>query len=271
MLASFRDLTGNISIHHNLFASSRERHPTLASGEKTRPGMIVDFRDNVVYNLSGATNLGDAHINFINNFYRPGPTRRTTIIRSRRRSELADKLKVYLSGNVFEENPAFTHDNYLAITFDRWTTAAIAARRLQRIRVDHEFDVDGALPARSRPAKRFNACCNTPGHRSLATRPTISIVKGIRDRKNRMIDSEDEVGGWPTSQHAGGRSIPTATACPTTGNAATDSTRTIPATAMAIGTATDSRISKNISTACARPPPQPSIPDRFKRCRCQVE
>ena len=22
-------------------------------------------------------------------------------------------------------------------------------------------------------------------------------MKGIRDRKNRMIDSEDEVGGWP--------------------------------------------------------------------------
>ena len=45
----------------------------MASGAKTRPGVIVDFRDNVVYNLSGATNLGDAHINFINNFYRPGP------------------------------------------------------------------------------------------------------------------------------------------------------------------------------------------------------
>ena len=73
MLASFRDLTGNISIHHNLFASSRDRHPTLASGSKTKPGLIVDFRNNVVYNLSGATNLGDAHINFINNDYRPGP------------------------------------------------------------------------------------------------------------------------------------------------------------------------------------------------------
>ena len=37
MLASFRDLTGNISIHHNLFASSRERHPTLASSERRGP------------------------------------------------------------------------------------------------------------------------------------------------------------------------------------------------------------------------------------------
>ena len=29
MLASFRDLTASITLHHNLFASSRERHPTL--------------------------------------------------------------------------------------------------------------------------------------------------------------------------------------------------------------------------------------------------
>ena len=36
MLASFRDLTGNISLHHNLFASSRDRHPTLGSGSRRR-------------------------------------------------------------------------------------------------------------------------------------------------------------------------------------------------------------------------------------------
>ena len=37
MLASFRDLTGNISIHHNLFASSRERHPTWPAARRRGP------------------------------------------------------------------------------------------------------------------------------------------------------------------------------------------------------------------------------------------
>src|SRR3954454_20114945 len=73
MLASFRDLTASITLHHNLFASSRERHPTLGGSPHTDPQAIVDFRNNVVYNVEGATNLGNCKINFVNNYYRPGP------------------------------------------------------------------------------------------------------------------------------------------------------------------------------------------------------
>ncbi len=69
MLSSFRDLTGGISLHHNLFASSRERHPTLGGSPRTDPKVIADFRNNVVYNLSGATNLGNCRIDVINNYY----------------------------------------------------------------------------------------------------------------------------------------------------------------------------------------------------------
>ena len=53
MLASFRDLTAGISLHHNLFASSRERHPTLGGSPRTDPKAIADFRNNVVYNVEG--------------------------------------------------------------------------------------------------------------------------------------------------------------------------------------------------------------------------
>jgi hypothetical protein len=73
MLASFRDLTAGISIHHNLFASSRERHPTLGGSPRTRPEVVADFRNNVVYNLSGATNLANCRINLVDNLYRRGP------------------------------------------------------------------------------------------------------------------------------------------------------------------------------------------------------
>jgi pectate lyase len=199
MLASFRDLTGNISIHHNLFASSRERHPTLASGEKTRPGVIVDFRNNVVYNLTGATNLGDAHINFINNYYRPGPNTPHDNFPLAVKIGSPDKLKAFLSGNTFEGNPAFCRDNYLAITFDRWKTGGYVKTTLAKIRVPQEFDVGSACP-QTDPAgvaleKVLQKCGCTHPRRDAADR---RIVEGIRDRTNRMIDSEDEVGGWPT-------------------------------------------------------------------------
>ena len=51
MLASFRDLTAGISLHHNLLASSRERHPTLGGSPRTEPEAVVDFRNNVIYNV----------------------------------------------------------------------------------------------------------------------------------------------------------------------------------------------------------------------------
>ena len=197
MLASFRDLTGNISLHHNLFASSRDRHPTLASGSKTKPGVVVDYRNNVVYNLSGATNLGDAHINFINNDYRPGPNtpRDNHPIASKIGTE--DQLKAYLSGNVFEGSPLFTEDNYRAITFDRWVNGGYKRTSLDRIRVDREFDLDGARPRTDPAGVAFERVLREAGasrHRDAAD---LRLVSGVRDRTNRLINSQDEVGGWP--------------------------------------------------------------------------
>src|SRR4029078_3539654 len=37
MLASFSDIPAGVTLHHNLFASSRERHPTLAGSPRTKP------------------------------------------------------------------------------------------------------------------------------------------------------------------------------------------------------------------------------------------
>jgi pectate lyase len=198
MLSSFRDLTGNISIHHNLFCSSRDRHPTLGSGSKTRPGMIIDFRNNVIYNLSGATNLGDAHINFINNDYRPGPNTPKGNHPLATKTGTDDQLKAYLSGNVFEGNPAFTEHNYEAITFDRWADGGYRRMSLAGIRVAQEFDVDGARPHTQPATEALESVLRNVGaslHRDSADD---RLIAGVRDRTNRLIDSQEQVGGWPT-------------------------------------------------------------------------
>src|SRR5688572_14582059 len=74
MCASYRDLAGNISLHHNLFSTCRDRHPTLGSA-KEPPRYLVDFRNNVIYNWSagGTANFADHFINCVNNLWRPGP------------------------------------------------------------------------------------------------------------------------------------------------------------------------------------------------------
>ena len=54
-LGSLREVTNNISLHHNLFHSTFDRHPSLGGGV---PDAIIDFRNNLIYNSGGQTNLG---------------------------------------------------------------------------------------------------------------------------------------------------------------------------------------------------------------------
>jgi len=67
--------SGNISIHHNLFAHHSRRSPSLSPYVPGKPG---DFRNNIVYNFhEGLTHDGHtplAPINFIGNYYKRGPS-----------------------------------------------------------------------------------------------------------------------------------------------------------------------------------------------------
>jgi pectate lyase len=90
--------SGNISIHHNLFAHHSRRSPSLSPYVPGKPG---DFRNNVVYNFhQGLTHDGhtpQAPINFIGNYYKRGPS-------SNRIFPFAfdRKGQYYLEGNFIE-------------------------------------------------------------------------------------------------------------------------------------------------------------------------
>lgn len=66
--------SGNVSIHHNLFAHHSRRLPSLSPQVANKPG---DFRNNVVYNFrDGLSHEGHepkAPINLIANYYKRGP------------------------------------------------------------------------------------------------------------------------------------------------------------------------------------------------------
>jgi hypothetical protein len=72
--------SGNISIHHNLFANNARRIPCLAPYEEKKPG---DFRNNVVYNfregLSHDGHIPSSPINIVGNYYKFGPNARRII------------------------------------------------------------------------------------------------------------------------------------------------------------------------------------------------
>lgn len=197
MLASFRDLTASISLHHNLFASSRERHPTLAGSPRTKPEAIVDFRDNVIYNVSGATNLGNCRINVIDNYYQPGPNTPRGAKPLATKTENAGALRAFLAGNVFVGNQAWTDDNYLAIDFMRWSKGGYLATSLAAIRADGPFDVGAACPANDTAEVAYGRVLDSAGASHPRDAADARIVEGIRAGTHRLIDSQSEVGGWP--------------------------------------------------------------------------
>jgi hypothetical protein len=196
MLASFRDLTGSISLHHNLFASSRERHPTLGGSPRTWPDAIADFRNNVVYNVSGATNLANCRINVINNFYRPGPNTPERGLPLAAKTDTGT-LKVFLSGNVFERRDDLTADNHLAINFDRYATGGYRPVTWQQVESSEEFDVGRAKPFTESAGDALDHVLAAAGASRPRDLADARLIAGVCDGTHRLIDSQREVGGWP--------------------------------------------------------------------------
>jgi len=197
MLASFRDLTASISLHHNLFASSRERHPTLGGSPRTKPDAIADFRNNVIYNVSGATNLANCRINVINNYYRPGPNTPEKALPLASKTENAGALKVFLAGNVFEGREDLTADNHLAIDFTRYAKGGYLPVNWQLVEAREEFDVGEARPFTESAETALDHVLAAAGASKPSDLADARLIGGVATRTHRLIDSQSEVGGWP--------------------------------------------------------------------------
>ena len=197
MLASFRDLTAGITLHHNLLASSRERHPTLGGSPRTRAEAVVDFRNNVVYNVSGATNLGNCHINLINNFYLSGPDTPSAALPIATKTENAGALMVFVAGNVFADRAELTAHNDRAIDFARWAKGNYLRTSWEQIRASTEFEIDGAKPRTDTAPQAYERVLRSAGTSRVRDAADARLVAGVRDRTHRLIDSQEQVGGWP--------------------------------------------------------------------------
>ncbi|MFO1095158.1 MAG: hypothetical protein U0992_17900 [Planctomycetaceae bacterium] len=197
MLASFRDLTASITLHHNLFASSRERHPTLGGSKRTDPNAIADFRNNFVYNVSGATNLANCRVNLIENYYKPGPNTPQGQLPISTKTENPGACRAFLAGNVFAGREDLTADNFAAIDVTRWSKGNYLAVTLDQIRSTHEFDVGAARPQTQPPENAMALVLAQAGASHRRDAADRRLVAGVIDGTHRLIDSQHDVGGWP--------------------------------------------------------------------------
>ena len=198
MLLSVRDLSGNASLHHNVFFSSRDRHPSLCGGRHGNTTAILDYRNNLNYNWDGETNLGSCRINAINNYYKPGPSTDRSGKPLATKTEIEGAAKGYLSGNYFlNMSSGFTSNNYSAVDFDKWdeSDGKYFGVTLAEFRAASEFSV--TKPATQAATALPELLYPKVGASLRRDAADIRVIAGIRNGTSRLIDSEDEVGGFP--------------------------------------------------------------------------
>ena len=199
MCASFRAPLGNMSIHHNLFATCRDRHPTIG-GAVQEAKWIIDFRNNLVYNWSGTVNVCDNRVNLINNYFCPGPETSVEKKPIALKTDLPDQAQGHMSGNVFEGREDLTADNYAAVDLERWFRPGSKYRysgTLEDWKVDHPYDLGDNTPVTQIAKNTYEVVLNQAGSSIVRDAVDIRIVEDVRNRTGRLIDSQKEVGGWP--------------------------------------------------------------------------
>lgn len=194
------------TFHHNLFASNTGRNPSIGmSGE-------FDYRNNVLFNWEHRTMDGGDEtslVNVINNYYKAGPATRADMLGTLARMESRNQYspgkplatsrwypqqaprpgKWYVAGNVVENDPAVTADNWKGMQGD----AALG-------RVSSPFEGWPVLQQTAHEA--YEAVLGMGGatrpRRDAVDRRVVEMVRTGRPTHGKgIITHPDQVGGYP--------------------------------------------------------------------------
>ena len=201
MLASYRAIEMNITLHHNLMLSSRDRHPTLGTGHKADTTAISDFRNNVVYNWRGSTNLGEVRHDFINNYYKPGESSNYgyDVKPLHIKSSRSQHAKGYLRGNFFYNAPdEFNKDNYTAVIYTRHQDGGdYNATTRKQFEVFRPFVYGADRPMTHSAQEAYQLVLKYAGASLVRDAVDHRMVRDVEQGTGRLIDSQTDVGGWP--------------------------------------------------------------------------
>lgn len=196
MATSLRDCYGNTTVHHNIYSTSRNRHPTLGSGiKKGGSEWIVDFRNCVNYNWNGPTNLGGLQINVMGNYYRPGPCSNPSNPAFQMKDHDTTQARGFAMGNHFDGMPdRFNRDNFTAI--DYTNSGSYMSTTRQAWALEEEIDCgDYAVPTET-AQEAYESCLASAGCSLVRDTVDQRSIRNIRARTGELIDSQDDVGGW---------------------------------------------------------------------------
>lgn len=181
------------SFHHNLWASHSARMPRPGNFENvaTDPvGAFMDFRNNVFFNWKGSGKQGASGYNadtdavsaynFVNNYYIAGPQSKGAMAFDER----SPAAKAYFAGNWMNHaEPADPWSLVSGVQAPEYRQAAAIPM----------------APVTTEPADAaFKAVLAHAGAGPVRDAVDERIIAGLRRGEGRIIDSQDDVGGWPT-------------------------------------------------------------------------
>lgn len=185
----------NASFHHNLMAHHNSRLPRFSGSATTQnsDNELVDFRNNVIYNWMQNNTYGGekGRYNIVGNYYKPGPatpkSKRDRII-----NPSTPYGSFYINGNYLEGFESISNDN----------KKGIVAFVPDSTVVPNPFEVMSVSSQTAQIA--FRSVLKNAGASFKRDAIDERIVKEVTTgtaaygtQKNGIIDSQNDVGGWP--------------------------------------------------------------------------
>lgn len=207
----------NASFHHNLLSDHNSRNPRFCGSRYTNNPETeqVDFRNNVIYNWgSNSVYGGEAgNYNMVNNYYKPGPATKKSANKrilqltpyffdTRLNKDTLKAGKFYISGNVMEDSPEVSTDNWKFGVQEKKINETLKAQsKLSNPIVCEKIKNQSAEEA-------YQAVLDFAGaslHRDAVDIRVIEEAKSGVEQfgasfdggQKGIIDDPSDVGGWP--------------------------------------------------------------------------
>ena len=184
---------GGFSIHHSIYAHNNARNPR-PGGYPDKPGLLLDFRNNIVYDwgdISGYSGLERTRINYVGNYFKPGPST-SEGVRTYAFSARTFRTKLYLEDNFMFGAPEKTEANWRMVR--KWGDYEGTPKDTNI--VAEPFPAPPITTSRAEAA--FEQVLAGVGA-ILPKRDSVDarVVSEMRSGAGRIIDSQKDVGGWP--------------------------------------------------------------------------
>ncbi len=188
------------SFHHNLIAHHKSRNPRISGLTVTGdiPNRQLDFYNNVIYNWRGNSVYGNeaGQANIVNNYYKAGPATPQSKRNRIMDPSLQPMGKLYVSGNYVDGYPEITKDNW---------NGGIHTEFQDSVYSPTPFGMD---PKQIAPApKAYQEVLLNAGASLRRDAVDVRVVeevktgtatfKGSKNGYPGIIDSQNDVGGWP--------------------------------------------------------------------------